>query len=55
MLVMYAGWKLLKQTRVVTLRDMDLDTDTYPAESFTPDFEDRTWKQRIYNIWRWIL
>ena len=57
MLVMYAGWKLLKRTKVVKLRDMDLVTDTYPAEDLDPLEENgkSVRKQRAYNVWRWVL
>ena len=57
MLVMYAGWKLLKRTKVVKLRDMDLVTDTYPAEDLDPLEEGgkSVRKQRAYNVWRWVL
>lgn len=57
MLVMYVGWKLLKRTKVVKLRDMDLVTDTYPAEEVDPLEGDgkSVRKQRAYNIWRWVL
>ena len=58
MLVMYVGWKLLKRTKVVKLQDMDLVTDTYPAEDVDPLEEDNAKsvrKQRVYNIWRWVL
>lgn len=36
MLVMFIGWKVLKRTGVVKLREMDLVTDTYPAEKLHP-------------------
>lgn len=39
MLVMYLGWKMLKRTKVVKLHEMDLVTDTYPAEKLDPALE----------------
>ena len=32
MLVLYVGWKVWKQTKVVKLERMDLETDTHSAE-----------------------
>ena len=57
MLVMYVGWKALKRTKIVKLHEMDLETDTYPADKLDPLFGHQTssWKERAYNIWRWIL
>lgn len=57
MLVMYVGWKILKRTKVVKLLDMDLETDTYPAERLDParETEESAWRERAYSIWRWFL
>lgn len=57
MLVMYLGWKVLKRTKVVKLLDMDLETDTYAAEMLDSAFEagKSAWRERVYNIWRWLL
>ena len=57
MLVMCLGWKALKRTKVVKLLEMDLETDTYPAEMLDPalEAEKSAWKTRVYNIWRWFL
>ncbi|KAL8917194.1 MAG: hypothetical protein Q9208_008096 [Pyrenodesmia sp. 3 TL-2023] len=57
MLVMFTGWKVLRRTRLVDLREMDLVTDTYPPEELNPadDFEKTEWKGRVYRVWRWIL
>ena len=57
MFVMYVGWKLFKRTKVVKLRDMDLVTDTYPAEDVDPleAGGKSVRKQRAYNVWRWVL
>lgn len=57
MLVMYLGWKVLKRTKVVKLLEMDLETDTYPVERLNPalETEKSAWKERAYNIWRWLL
>ena len=57
MLVMYVGWKMLKRTRVVGLREMDLVTDTHTVEAL--EYEDfvggRGWKRRADTVWRWLL
>ena len=57
MLVMYLGWKLLKRTKLVGLRDMDLETDTHTLEEIDPedDLRKSAWKKKAYDIWRWIL
>ena len=57
MLVMYLGWKMLKRTKVVKLHEMDLETDTYPADKLDPVVEvgKSAWRERAYNIWRWLL
>ena len=57
MLLMYLGWKLLKRTKIVGLKEMDLETDTYPADELDPAVEaaKSPWKERVYNTWRWIL
>lgn len=57
MLVMYLGWKALKRTKIVRLHEMDLETDTYPMERLDPVLEARksAWRERAYNIWRWLL
>ena len=57
MLVMYLGWKVLKRTKGVTLLEMDLETDTYPAERLDPILENEktAWRERAYSIWRWLL
>ncbi|KAL8784920.1 MAG: hypothetical protein Q9213_003662 [Squamulea squamosa] len=55
MLVMFIGWKLLKGTRVVQLREMDLETDTYPADTLDVKAGKGPWREKAYNVWRWIL
>ncbi|KAL8937891.1 MAG: hypothetical protein Q9216_004197 [Gyalolechia sp. 2 TL-2023] len=55
MLVMYLGWKVVKRTKVVKLEEMDLETDTYPAERLEPELEKNPWRQKAYHVWRWIL
>ena len=58
MLVMYLGWKVLKRTTVVRLRDMDLETDTHEVEELDADggFGGKSvWKERAYTVWRWLL
>ncbi|KAI4130898.1 MAG: hypothetical protein LQ338_001495 [Usnochroma carphineum] len=57
MLVMYVGWKALKRTRIVKLRDMDLETDTFLMDQLAPalDTGKSVWKQRGYTVWRWLL
>lgn len=57
MLVMYLGWKALKRTKIVKLHEIDLETDTYPVESVDPVLVagKSAWRERAYNIWRWLL
>ncbi|KAL9605892.1 MAG: hypothetical protein Q9179_000913 [Wetmoreana sp. 5 TL-2023] len=56
MLIMYIAWKLLKRTMIVRLLDMDLETDTYPAETIDPAADEKGgWRRRAYDIWRWVL
>ena len=57
MLLMYLGWKGLKRTKIVKLHEMDLETDTYPVERLDPvlESEKSAWRERAYNIWRWLL
>lgn len=55
MFVMYLGWKVIKRTKIVALKEMDLETDTYPADRLDPELEKSPWRQKAYNIWRWIL
>ncbi|KAL8731090.1 MAG: hypothetical protein Q9166_003618 [cf. Caloplaca sp. 2 TL-2023] len=55
MLVMYVGWKLLKRTKLVKLQEMDLETDTYPADALNAKQGKSVWKEKAYNIWRWVL
>lgn len=57
MLVMYVGWKVLKRTKVVKLREMDLVTDTYPEDSLDPGLETEksAWRAKAYDVWRWLL
>ena len=57
MLVMYLGWKMLKRTKVVSLFEMDLETDTHSADTLSANGEmaKSTWRKRAYTIWRWFL
>ncbi|KAL8810652.1 MAG: hypothetical protein Q9200_002406 [Gallowayella weberi] len=55
MFVMYLGWKLLKRTTIVSLREMDLETDTYPADILIYKQERGAWREKAYNVWRWVL
>ncbi|KAI4106913.1 MAG: hypothetical protein L6R37_001912 [Teloschistes peruensis] len=57
MVFMYIGWKLLKRTEIVKLREMDLETDTYPVEKLDPIDEAKRsrWKAKAYDFWRWVL
>ena len=57
MLVMYVGWKVLKRTRVVGLREMDLVTDTHTVEALEYEGEvgGRGLRKRAYTVWRWLL
>lgn len=49
MLIMYVAWKVAKRTRIVSLDDMDLETDVYTAEV---EEEKRAWWRRVVG-WMW--
>ena len=55
MLVMYLGWKAIKRTKVVRADEMDLETDTHTIEEVGDERKRRGWREKGYNIWRWIL
>ena len=57
MLVMYIGWKILKRSKIVKLRDMDLDTDVYVVTADDrSDIEDvKTWKGKLKRAVRWVF
>jgi AAT family amino acid transporter len=57
MLVMYVGWKLLKRSRIVKLREMDLETDVYVVtREDRSDMEDvKTWKGKTKRAVRWLF
>lgn len=50
MVVMYFGWKVFKRTRVVSLAEMDLETDTFTIED-----NERESDNRNKRAWRRIL
>ena len=57
MLVMYVGWKLLKRSKIVKLREMDLETDVYVAtDEDRSDIEDiKSWKGKTKRVVRWLF
>ncbi|KFZ01432.1 hypothetical protein V501_09997 [Pseudogymnoascus sp. VKM F-4519 (FW-2642)] len=56
MALMFVGWKLLKKTKIVGLKEMDLVTDVYHPE---PGEVDRDavvgWKGKARAVLRWIF
>ena len=57
MLVMYVGWNLLKRSKIVKLREMDLETDVYvETHEDRSDIEDiKTWKGKTKRAVRWLF
>jgi len=53
MLIMYVSWKVLKKTKFVKLDEMDLVTDTYPAEPEKP--RNNRWNNKAKRVFNWIL
>jgi len=53
MLIMYAGWKIIKRTKTVRLDEMDLDTDTYTIKALKPARTD--FKGRAKRIATWLF
>jgi amino acid transporter, AAT family len=56
MLFLYLGWKFWKKTDLVTLEEMDLETDVYEVPSEEAVEGDRPgWKGRVQTAIRWIF
>jgi AAT family amino acid transporter len=56
MLFMYLGWKLWKRTRIVSLDEMDLETDVYEVQPGELDRVDRPgWKGKAESAIRWVF
>ena len=53
MLVMYLGWKLLKRTKVVSLAEMDLETDVYIVDEGKR--EPLGWKAKVKKAFVWLF
>lgn len=54
MAIMYLGWKLFKQTKIVGLLEMDLETDVYTAED--KEFVPREgWKGKGRRYITWLI
>ncbi|KAF4825423.1 putative amino-acid permease [Colletotrichum siamense] len=52
MLVMIIGWKLYKKTKLVSLSEMDLETDRYTPET---DTEKRGWREKLKTSIDWLF
>jgi amino acid transporter, AAT family len=52
-LAMYLCWKWLKRTHVVTLGEMDLETDRYVEEDGRG--EEGGWRNRANRVAKWLL
>ncbi|OBT52061.1 hypothetical protein VE04_08060 [Pseudogymnoascus sp. 24MN13] len=56
MLLMFVGWKLLKKTKIVGLKEMDLVTDVYHPEPGEVDRDAAVgWKGKARAVLRWIF
>lgn len=57
MLVMCLGWKLWKKTKLVSLNEMDLETDAHrmSEEDLEEIANEKTVKGRVGSVVRWIL
>ncbi|KAM5352707.1 hypothetical protein ACJ41O_005429 [Fusarium nematophilum] len=53
MLVMYVVWKVIKRTKIVSLAEMDLETDTYAAEEKVVG--ETGWKAKVKNVITWLF
>jgi AAT family amino acid transporter len=53
MLVMYVAWKLIKRTKIVSLSEMDLETDVYVADEAEP--EKKPMVRRLRRIATWFI
>lgn len=57
MLVMYVGWKIIKRTRIVSLGEMDLETDVYQVseEDLKEMEKEKSARGRVERVFRWIF
>jgi AAT family amino acid transporter len=54
MVIMYVGWKILKKTKIVSLDQMDLETDVYAAE-IDHRLPSEGWKAKAKNAASWLF
>lgn len=54
MLVMYIAWKLIKRTKIVSLAEMDLETDVYVADELPPE-KHKPMARRLRRITTWFV
>jgi amino acid transporter, AAT family len=55
MLLMYVGWKVIKRTHTVRLKEMDLKTDVYTADEMEPVGEsEKGWTGRVKRLAWWF-
>lgn len=54
MLVMYVGWKVIKRTKIVTLEEMDLETDRYVG-TIDERRASKDWKEKAMNVVTWLF
>lgn len=52
MLVMYLGWKVFKRTKLVSLDEMDLETDVYVADEI--EEQKKGWLGRGRRVVEWL-
>lgn len=55
MVVMYLGWKVWKRTKIVKLREMDLDTDVYKAEEENLEDVSVGWRGMGKEAFEWLF
>jgi AAT family amino acid transporter len=57
MLVMYVAWKIIKRTRIVSLQEMDLETDVYQVseEDLKEAEREKSTRGRVESVFRWIF
>ncbi len=53
-LVLYLGWKLIKRTKMVSLDEMDLETDVYTADEELKE-RDSGWVARGKDVLGWLF
>ncbi|PHH86428.1 hypothetical protein CDD83_10261 [Cordyceps sp. RAO-2017] len=54
MIIMYAGWKWFKRTKLVGLGEMDLVTDVHMADEEAAE-EEKGWRAKAKRIFTWLL